>query len=181
VAGEARTLAEDGFVVLTYSARGFGRSGGDIHFVSPQYEVKDGSRLLDYLAGLPQVKKVAGRPQLATAGGSYGGGLSLMIAAYDHRVGAVAADITWNDLSHALFQNNAGSAPGPFKKLWAGNLFAGAFDREQLIRAAEAGHLDPAQASCGRFAPDVCAAYQASPARRTRRCAASCARPARRR
>jgi len=42
VAGEARTLAENGFVVLTYSARGFGHSGGDIHFVSPAYEVKDG-------------------------------------------------------------------------------------------------------------------------------------------
>src|SRR3954468_1824021 len=118
VAGEARTLAENGFVVLTYSARGFGRSGGKIHFVSPAYEVKDGSRLLDYLAGLPQVKKVDGRPQLAPAGASYGGGLSLMIAAYDHRVGAVAADITWNDLSHALFQNGAGAGPGPFKKLW---------------------------------------------------------------
>src|SRR4051812_34841727 len=39
VAGEARTLAADGFVVLTYSARGFGRSGGLIHFASPDYEV----------------------------------------------------------------------------------------------------------------------------------------------
>jgi len=164
VAGEARTLAENGFVVLTYSARGFGRSGGDIHFVSPAYEVKDGSRLLDYLAGLPQVKKVDGRPQLATAGGSYGGGLSLMIAAYDHRVGAVAADITWNDLSHALFQNAGGSTPGPFKKLWAGNLFAAAFDRQQLVQAARAGRADPASTSCGRFAPAVCAAYQASAA-----------------
>src|SRR3954470_25006032 len=46
VAGEARTLAENGFVVLTYSARGFGRSGGNIHFVSPAFELKDGSRLL---------------------------------------------------------------------------------------------------------------------------------------
>ena len=162
VAGEARTLAEDGFVVLTYSARGFGNSGGKIHFVSPSYEVKDGSRLLDYLAGLPQVKKVDGRPQLATAGASYGGGLSLMIAAYDHRVGAVAADITWNDLSHALFQNSGGTAPGPFKKLWAGNLFAGAFDRTQLLQAVRSGRLDPAETSCGRFAADVCAAYQAS-------------------
>src|SRR4051812_26140678 len=50
VAAEARTLAADGFVVLTYSARGFGRSGGLIHFASPDYEVRDGSRLIDYLA-----------------------------------------------------------------------------------------------------------------------------------
>src|SRR3569833_3074519 len=116
--GTARTLAGDGFVVLTYSARGCGRSGGLIHFASPSYEVQDGSRLLDYLSGLRQVRRVGGKPQLATAGASYGGGLSLLIAAYDHRVGAVAADITWNDLSHALFPNNAGPTPGPFAKLW---------------------------------------------------------------
>ena len=164
VASEARTLADDGFVVLTYSARGFGRSGGKVHFASPQYEVKDGEKLLDYLAGLKQVKRVGGKPQLATAGSSYGGGLSLLIAAYDHRVGAVAADITWNDLSHALFQNSAGSGPGPFKKLWAGNLFAGAFDRQQLLQGLRGGRLDPAIASCGSFAADVCAAYQASAA-----------------
>src|SRR3954469_7885155 len=47
VAGKARTLADDGFVVLTYSARGFGKSGGLIHFDSPDYEVKDASRLVD--------------------------------------------------------------------------------------------------------------------------------------
>src|SRR4051812_42025497 len=159
VASTARTLAQDGFVVLTYSARGFGRSGGRIHFASPQYEVRDGSKLLDYLSGLKQVKRVGGKPQLATAGGSYGGGLSLLIAAYDHRVGAVAADITWNDLSHALFQNNGASTPGPFKKLWSGNLFSGAFDRDQLRTSVLKGAPPDAHTvSCGRFAPDVCAA-----------------------
>ncbi len=164
VAGKARTLADDGFVVLTYSARGFGKSGGLIHFDSPDYEVKDASRLVDYLASLKQVKRVAGKPQIAAAGGSYGGGLSLLLAAYDHRVGAVAADITWNDLSHALFQNNAGAGPGPFKKLWAGSLFANAFDRSQLRPGLKTDGVDPRAVSCGRFAPETCAAYQQSSA-----------------
>ena len=154
--GEAREMAAHGYVVLTYTARGFGRSGGLIHFASPAYEVHDGVLLLHYLSRLPDVKHVHGRPLLATAGSSYGGALSLLIAAADPQVGAVAADITWNDLSQALFPNDAGSAPGPFKALWAGNLFAYAFPQPPF---APAGSV-----SCGRFAPDVCAAYQASAA-----------------
>jgi len=38
---QARTLARDGFVVLTYSARGFGRTSGQIALNSPDYEVTD--------------------------------------------------------------------------------------------------------------------------------------------
>jgi ABC-2 type transport system ATP-binding protein len=148
---EARTFASHGYVVLTYSARGFGRSGGLIHFASPRYEVRDGQKLIDFLAGLSVVAKRNGNAEIATAGASYGGALSLLIAAADHRVAAVAADITWHDLSAALFPNDAGPPPGVFKKLWAGELFAGA-----LPRANASG--------CGRFAPDVCAAYQQSAA-----------------
>ena len=161
LAGTARTLAGHGYVVLTYSARGFGRSGGLIHFASPRYEVHDGRLLLDYLAALPQVKKVGGAPQLATAGSSYGGALSLLIAAADQRVRAVAADITWNDLSHALFPNFAAAQPGVFKKLWAGDLFSNAFPATEGSQRESA---KPASVSCGHFAPDVCAAYQASAA-----------------
>jgi ABC-2 type transport system ATP-binding protein len=144
---EARSLAGHGYVVLAYTARGFGRSGGLIHLDSPSYEVADGSRLLSYLATLPQVlKDRPGDPRAGVAGGSYGGGLALLLSAYDRRVDAVGADITWNDLTEALFPNAAGGQPGVFKKLWAGQLFASA--------AGSTG------GPCGRFAPDVCAAYQ---------------------
>src|SRR6478735_5965688 len=61
----ARTLAEHGYVVLTYSARGFGNSGGLIHFAAPDYEVHDGKLLVDYLAGLDQVARKDGTPQIA--------------------------------------------------------------------------------------------------------------------
>ncbi|HKC28267.1 MAG TPA: alpha/beta fold hydrolase, partial [Jatrophihabitans sp.] len=163
--GNARKLAGHGYVVLAYSARGFGESGGLIHFAAPQYEVHDGRLLLDYLAALPQVRKVDGRPQLAVAGSSYGGALSLLIAAADHRVAAVAADITWNNLAQALFPNFAGGQPGVFKRLWAGQLFASAFPSPASKPGATP---QPASAGdplgCGRFAPDVCAAYQASAA-----------------
>ena len=70
----ARTLAEHGYVVLAYTARGFGSSGGLIHFASPNYEVHDGALLIDYLAGLNEVARKDGKPQIAMAGSSYGGG-----------------------------------------------------------------------------------------------------------
>ena len=149
IASEARTLAEHGFVVLAYSARGFGRSGGLIHFDDPAYEVHDASLLVSYLAALPEVTRVGGKPQIGVAGGSYGGGLALLLAEQDPRIVAVAADITWNNLTHALFPNNAGPLPGVFKKLWTGLLFEG---------GVPAGSTS----GCGRYAADVCAAYQAS-------------------
>ncbi len=144
---EARSLAQHGYVVLAYSARGFGRSGGLIHLDAPSYEVADASKLISYLATLPQVIKDApGDPRVGVAGSSYGGGLALLLGAYDRRVDAVAADITWNDLSQALFPNASGGQPGVFKKLWAGELFASAAGRKG--------------GACGRFAPELCAAYQ---------------------
>jgi ABC-2 type transport system ATP-binding protein len=144
---EARSLAQHGYVVLAYTARGFGRSGGLIHLDAPAYEVADASRLVSYLATLPQVLKDApGDPRVGVAGSSYGGGLALLLSAYDKRVDAVGADITWNDLSQALFPNAAGGQPGVFKKLWAGQLFASATGR--------------GGGACGRLAPDLCVAYQ---------------------
>jgi len=149
---EARSLARHGYVVLAYTARGFGRSGGLIHLDAPSYEVADASRLVSYLATMPQVRKDSpGNPRVAVAGSSYGGGLALLLSAYDRRVDAAGADITWNDLTQALFPNAAGGQPGVFKKLWAGQLFASAAGRP--TGAGQGG-------ACGRFAPNVCAAYQ---------------------
>ncbi|MEO6703419.1 MAG: alpha/beta fold hydrolase, partial [Jatrophihabitantaceae bacterium] len=124
LAGQAQSLARAGYVVLAYSARGFGASGGLIHLDSVKYEVADGSRLLDYLQARPEVERVNGQPVFGVAGSSYGGALALMLGATDHRIGAVAADITWNNLGSALFPNAAGNQLGVFKKLWAGYLFS---------------------------------------------------------
>ena len=61
LAGTAQTLAQHGYVVLAYTARGFGNSGGLIHFDSPRYEVHDAKLLVDYLTTLPQVDKTQDR------------------------------------------------------------------------------------------------------------------------
>ncbi|SHH53938.1 ABC-2 type transport system ATP-binding protein [Jatrophihabitans endophyticus] len=167
---DAERFARSGYVVLTYTARGFGKSGGKIHFASPRYEVADAKLLVTYLSQRDEVKRSGGQAQIAAAGSSYGGGLSLLLAGYDPRVKAVSADITWNDLEQAFFPNFGGTGPGPFKKLWVGQLFGNGFgDRTSGgLQALLGGRREPTVSgtpTCGRFAADVCRAYQQSAAR----------------
>ena len=123
---QAEDLARAGFAVLTWSARGFGASTGQIGLDSPDYEVKDVEQLVTWLARQPRVLlDRPGDPRVGITGASYGGGISLLAAAYDHRIDAVVAQSTWNNLATALFPNGAGGGPasGVFKRQWAGLLF----------------------------------------------------------
>jgi len=104
VADDARDLAGRGYVVFTYSARGFGESTGQIGLDDPRYEVADLSTLIDRLAERDDVLLDGeGDPRVGVSGASYGGALSLLGAAYDERVDAIAPQITWNSLTSALF------------------------------------------------------------------------------
>ena len=90
VADDARDLAGRGYVVLTYSARGFGESTGQIGLNDPDAEVADLSALLDRLAERDDVLlDAAGDPRVGVAGASYGGALALLGAGYDDRVDAI--------------------------------------------------------------------------------------------
>lgn len=112
---QAQQLARDGYAVLTWSARGFGKSGGKTSLNAPDAEVKDVSRLIDWLAGRPEVQlDAAGDPRVGVTGASYGGAISLLAAGYDRRVDAIAPEMTYWNLADALFPD------GVFKKLWAG-------------------------------------------------------------
>ena len=150
VDADARDLAARGFVVLTWTARGFGASSGQIALDAPDAEVADARRLVDWLATRPEVQQDGpGDPRVGVTGGSYGGALSLMLAGYDQRVDAIAPVITWNDLAQALFPNAATAEPlpadtpargafapnGVFKRGWAGVFFA-----SRPLRATAAGH-----------------------------------------
>ncbi|MGW8886450.1 alpha/beta fold hydrolase [Streptomyces sp. NPDC055749] len=115
VRAQAEKLAADGYAVLTWSARGFGKSGGEISLNAPEGEVKDVSGLIDWLAGRPEVELDGkGDPRVGLTGASYGGAVSLLAAGHDKRVDAVAPLITYWNLADALFPD------GVFKKLWAG-------------------------------------------------------------
>ncbi|MEV8093974.1 alpha/beta fold hydrolase [Kitasatospora sp. NPDC085879] len=176
----ARQLARSGYAVLTWSARGFGHSGGRIGLDAPDREIQDVVHLVDWLAQRPEVRlDKAGDPRVGITGASYGGGAALLGAAYDPRIDAVAAGITWWNLADALFPQAAqGStaADGVFKKLWAGLFFttgsAGA--PTGGAPAAGSGGAGPGtaggpqdgqqdsrqgQVGCGRFLDELCAMY----------------------
>ncbi|MEV7968913.1 alpha/beta fold hydrolase [Sphaerisporangium sp. NPDC088356] len=182
VRDEAVRLAQAGYAVLTWSARGFGASTGQIALNSPDYEVKDVRQLIDWVAKRPEVLlDSAGDPRLGMAGGSYGGAITLMAAAYDNRIDAIVPQITWYDLADALFPDATGEGPGKgvFKRMWAGLFFSRAVDSPLAPGAgglggglgggpadgrAATGSADlGAQAQevrCGRFLPEICQMYQ---------------------
>lgn len=137
--GQATKFAREGYVVMTYTARGFGGTGGEISINSPDYEVADARTLIDLLSERPEVLQDGeGDPRVGFFGGSYGGGLSLLAAGYDQRIDAVSASRAWNSLVNSLFPNAAGmpaadtpaaagaaDTTGVFKKLWAQFFFEG--------------------------------------------------------
>ncbi|MGA5500986.1 CocE/NonD family hydrolase [Streptomyces umbrinus] len=144
---QAEDLARDGYAVLTWSARGFGRSNGKIGLNDPKGEVADASKLIDWLAKRPEVQlDKTGDPRVGMAGASYGGAVSLLTAGTDDRVDAIAPAITYWNLADALFPN------GVFKKLWAGIFIntGGGCDKfekqlcEMYNRVAESGTPDAA-------------------------------------
>ncbi len=153
---QAEKLTDAGFVVLTYSARGFGESTGLISVNSPEFEVADARALIDFLSTRSEVTLDSdGDPRVGFTGGSYGGALSLMVAGYDNRVDALASDITWNDLETSLFgQSVSGSDQlGAYKDLWTGFFFSVGLTNP-----------DGSVTECGRFSPDWCKAYTESAA-----------------
>ncbi|MFF5502298.1 alpha/beta fold hydrolase [Streptomyces roseolus] len=138
VRAHAERLARDGYAVLTWSARGFGASGGKIGLNDPAHEVADVRGLVDWLADRPEVLlDKAGDPRVGVTGASYGGAISLLAAGHDPRVDAIAPQITYWNLADALFPG------GVYKKLWSGILFS--------MGADARGD------ACGRFAPEICA------------------------
>ncbi len=163
---EAQQLARAGFAVLTWSARGFGRSTGQIALDSPDYEVKDVEQLVTWLARQPRVLlDHPGDPRVGIAGASYGGAIALLAAAYDRRIDAIVPQITWNNLATALFPDAAGAPPaaGVYKRQWTSLLFAQGSAGSGAAGGAPPGPLSAAAArtaECGRFLPAVCAVYQ---------------------
>jgi ABC-2 type transport system ATP-binding protein len=209
VATQATELAQRGFVVLAYSARGFGRSTGQIALNSVDHEVRDAQKLLDWLATREEVQTdAAGDPRVGVTGGSYGGSLALLLAGVDPRVDTIVPVITYNDLTQALLPNSASTgdvsqdtaspgafaADGVFKRSWAGIFFSAGLTSADSAspgrEAREPGQEDDDDVSaggggdtgggtpgpaaqgqpgrpgadqqldaCGRFRPEVCAAY----------------------
>ncbi|SOE08156.1 CocE/NonD family hydrolase [Streptomyces sp. Ag109_G2-15] len=95
---QAQKLADSGYVVLTYNVRGFWQSGGEIEVAGPP-DIADASKVIDWaLANTP-----ADPRHIGMAGVSYGAGISLLAAAHDKRIKAVAALSGWADLIDSIY------------------------------------------------------------------------------
>ncbi|GHG87940.1 CocE/NonD family hydrolase [Streptomyces lanatus] len=95
---QAQKLANSGYIVVSYNVRGFWQSGGEIEVAGPP-DIADASKVIDWaLANTPADAKHVGM-----AGVSYGAGISLLTAAHDKRVRAVAALSGWADLIGSIY------------------------------------------------------------------------------
>ncbi|MCP5161179.1 MAG: CocE/NonD family hydrolase [Hahellaceae bacterium] len=97
---EAQKFAAQGYVVLSYSTRGFGASEGLIDTAGPK-DMADLSKVIDWLIENAPVDPT----RIGSAGISYGSGISLIGAAQDDRIRAVAAMSTWGSLVESLYGN----------------------------------------------------------------------------
>jgi len=153
VVTEAQAFQKRGYVVMTWTARGFGKSTGQISMNSLSAEIADVQQLITTLGKRKDVlQDRMGDPVVGIAGGSYGGAAALLTASQDKRIDAVVADITWNDLSQALFPQSSSdlAEAGPFKKIWTGTFFALA-----TLQSAYLGE-------CGALTNEWCSAYKSA-------------------
>ncbi len=98
---QATALAQDGYTVLSYCARGWWASGGQIDTAGPK-DIADVSTVLDWLSA----NTSADPAHIGMAGVSYGAGISLIASAFDRRIRAVAAMSGWTDLVYSLYGDN---------------------------------------------------------------------------
>ncbi|RLT97987.1 MAG: hypothetical protein D9N14_10135 [Ketobacter sp.] len=103
-APQAELLAANGYVVLSYTARGFYNSPGQITTAGVE-DYADASSAIDYL-----LDSANGYPvdpdNIGVSGISYGAGIALLTGFTDSRVKAIAAMSGWVDLIDSLWAGN---------------------------------------------------------------------------
>nr|WP_242687504.1 MULTISPECIES: CocE/NonD family hydrolase [unclassified Actinopolyspora] len=108
---------ESGCVVVSYTARGFHGSGGEVE-VAGSADVADARKVIDWAVEHTS----AGDEHVGMAGISYGAGISALTAAEDSRVDAVAAMSGWSDLVASLYPNETVSSAAAELLLASGKL-----------------------------------------------------------
>lgn len=106
-------LVDKGYIVVSFTQRGFGQTEGDIMLVNPYHGTQDAIAVIDWIAeqgkkgNLPIKVDDNNDFKLGTIGGSYGGGFQLPLAARDKRVDTIVPIGTWNSLARSLVPNGA--------------------------------------------------------------------------
>ena len=140
VGAAARMAYESGYIVVSYTARGFYASDGAIDVAGPE-DVADASKVIDWALENTRADPAA----VGMAGISYGAGISTLTAAADPRVRAISAMSGWSDLVASLYPNRTVSAQSAELLLGAGHL-TGRFGPElsELERAYREGRVEDA-------------------------------------
>jgi hypothetical protein len=95
---QAKILAGRGYVVVSYTPRGWWLSGGQIDTAGPK-DMADLSKVVDWT-----IANTATDPaRIGAAGISYGAGISLLGAAFDSRIRVVGVLSGWTDLVYSLY------------------------------------------------------------------------------
>lgn len=96
----ANEFAEKGYTVISYTARGFWGSGGEINLAGDK-DLKDLATVIDWALANTHADPAL----IGLSGISYGAGISLLGAAKDPRVKSVAAMSGWVDLAESFLGN----------------------------------------------------------------------------
>lgn len=95
---QARRFARKGYIVLSYSARGWGQSGGVVD-VGGRKDMSDISSIIDWLI----LNAPVDPDNIGFSGISYGSGLSLLGAAHDKRIKTAVCMSGWADLYESFY------------------------------------------------------------------------------
>ncbi|GGT13016.1 hypothetical protein GCM10010286_43410 [Streptomyces toxytricini] len=154
---QAKKLADSGYVVVSYTSRGFWLSGGQIEVAGPP-DTADVSAVIDWaLAHTP-----ADPARIGVGGVSYGAGISLLASAHDPRIKAVVALSGWADLVESIYSGRTQHVqaaallgatgrltgrPGPELNRILGDFLASNLEREQEMidwgrKRSPAEHVD---------------------------------------
>lgn len=169
-------FASHGYLVVSYTAQGFGASEGCIALDRLDYDGTNIINVVDWLAARDDVAtNAAGDPRVGLVGGSYGGGAQGLAAVADPRIDAIVPNRTWDSLVYSLVPNNHIPDPsdpwaafaeydqGLFKLGWT-SLFFAAGQREPLEGRGGCDLLTqqtlyPGAPPCQGFLPQVCETY----------------------
>ncbi|RZU49397.1 X-Pro dipeptidyl-peptidase-like protein [Krasilnikovia cinnamomea] len=125
---QATKFAQDGFVVLSYTTRGFWFSGGKIDVAGPK-DIDDAKVVVDWL--------IANTPtdptRIGFGGVSYGSGISLLAAANDPRIRSVVMMSGWTDLVQSLYADQTRHVQSTWLLLTVGRIVGRLSDEFKAI------------------------------------------------